>query len=49
MNEHYYSNVEIGKEVGCCADIIRKFLKDNGVERTQPRLKNHDLNDNYFS
>lgn len=49
MNEHYYSNTEIGKEMGCCASVIRNFLKESGIERTQPRLKNHNLNDNYFS
>lgn len=49
MNDHYYSNVDIGKEMNCCADVIRAFLKENNIKRTQPRKKNHNLKDDYFS
>lgn len=47
LNEHHYSYSAIAKEMGCCADTIRTFFRENNIIKTK-NLINHDLNENYF-
>lgn len=48
LNSHHYSYKEIAKEMGCCADTIRKFFQKNNIIKTKNCYLNHDLIENYF-